>query len=127
MADNGEKKLLLKHLTLFKQLNDGVSVGSVKVENGSLKTYAIDGTLIKEQPLSVGGDGIQVPKASATEDGLMSKEDFAKLQGVSHGANKVTYDGINGHLTIDGVDTTIYEQELMAPSPLDAFNNAFAE
>ena len=46
--------------------------------------------------------------ATTTADGLLSKEDFAKLEGISEGANKVEASGTNGHISIDGTDTTVY-------------------
>lgn len=125
MADDSKDKLklLYGHLRLFKSLNDSVSVGAVKVENGVLKTYAIDGTLLKESPLDL-GKGESIPLATKDNDGRMSKEYAAKLDSMAEGANRVTYDDINGHLTIDGVNTQVYKPETFARDPVDVFNEA---
>lgn len=47
-------------------------------------------------------------KASATADGLMSKEDFAKLEDVSEGATAVAGSTTNGNIIIDGAETKVY-------------------
>lgn len=45
--------------------------------------------------------------ASATANGLMSKEDFAKLADISEGANKVEASTTIGNIVIDGTETTV--------------------
>ena len=47
-------------------------------------------------------------KASATADGLMSKEDFSKLEDVSEGATSVAGSTTNGNIIIDGAETKVY-------------------
>lgn len=49
--------------------------------------------------------------ATQTVHGLMSTADKTKLDGVSEGATKVVASGTNGHITVDGVDTTVYTHE----------------
>ena len=117
----GDKLLLLSHLKLYSSLNQKVSVGSVKVEDGFLRSYAIDGTLITETPLDVAKD---IPMASETKDGKMSKEQFAKLKGISEGANKVTYEGKNGYLNFDGEETQVYKPDEFNRDPVDVFLEA---
>lgn len=120
----GEKLLFLSHLKLFSDINNRVSVGSVKVENGVLTSVAIDGTVINEIPLKISE---QVPLASENNDGKMSKEDFVKLRGVSQGANRVTYEGKNGFLNFDGEETQVYKPETFDRSPVDVFNEALLD
>lgn len=47
-------------------------------------------------------------KATANADGLMSKEDFAKLEDVSEGATAVAGSTTNGNIIIDGTETKVY-------------------
>ena len=49
--------------------------------------------------------------ATQTVHGLMSTADKTKLDGISEGATKVVASGTNGHITVDGVDTTVYTHE----------------
>ena len=117
----GEKLLFLSHLKKFSDINNRVSVGNVKVENGVLKATAIDGSLISEVPLKISE---QVPLATKDNDGKMSKDDFVKLQGISPGANRVTYEGKNGFLNLDGEETQVYKPEAFDRDPVDVFNEA---
>lgn len=52
-------------------------------------------------------------KATASADGLMSKEDFVKLEGISEGATKVEVSATNGKLKIDGVEVNVYTPETL--------------
>lgn len=49
-----------------------------------------------------------VKKASSSVDGRMAKEDKAKLDGISTGANKVEQSTTNGNIKIDSVEKTVY-------------------
>lgn len=49
-----------------------------------------------------------VQGASASQAGLMSKDHYSKLEGVSSGANKVEASTNNGKIKIDGTETTVY-------------------
>lgn len=118
---DGEKLLFLSHLKKFSDINNRVSVANVKVENGVLRSTAIDGTLISEIPLKALD---QVPLADKDNDGKMSKEDFVKLQGISQGANRVTYEGKNGFLNFDGEETQVFKPETFDRDPVDVFNEA---
>lgn len=46
--------------------------------------------------------------ATAQKDGLMSKEDFAKLQGIAAQATKVENSETNGNIQINDVETPVY-------------------
>lgn len=47
--------------------------------------------------------------ASATANGLMTSEQFTKLAGITEGATKVAASTTNGNITIDGTETTVYD------------------
>lgn len=49
--------------------------------------------------------------ATATTDGLMSKGDFEKLDGISEGATKVEASSTNGSIKVDGSDVLVYKHD----------------
>ena len=58
--------------------------------------------------LGIPGQDTTYEKATADADGLMSKEHFAKVEGISAGATKVENVG-GGKIKIDGTEVTVYE------------------
>jgi hypothetical protein len=58
--------------------------------------------------LGIPGQDTTYQKATAQADGLMSKEHFAKVEGISEGANKVEA-STAGKIKIDGTDTTVVD------------------
>ena len=57
--------------------------------------------------LGIPGQDTTYEKATANADGLMSKEHFAKVEGISAGATKVENVG-DGKIKIDGQEVTVY-------------------
>lgn len=98
------KYLDLVGLTKFKGLNDQHYGASLAIDGTTLSIKSASGAVL---------NSIAVPqktydKASGSADGLMSKEDFTKLAGISAGANKVEASGTNGAIAVDGSDVTVY-------------------
>lgn len=81
------------------------------VAGGSLSINGLVVTLNSISGTSLGS--ITLPEtminvASATQDGLMTKEDFSKLAGITAGATNVQDSSTNGNITINGVETNVY-------------------
>jgi len=98
------KYLDLTGLTKFKGLNDQHYAASLAIDGTTLSIKSASGAVL---------NSITVPqktydKATGSADGLMSKEDFTKLAGISTGANKVEASGTNGAIAVDGSDVTVY-------------------
>ena len=95
----------LTGLTRYDGKIKGVAVGSLVLSGKQLTVKSVSGQTI--------GSPITLPdtvydKASATADGLMSKEHFVKVEGISEGANKVEASSTNGYISIDGSDVKVY-------------------
>lgn len=58
--------------------------------------------------------------ATTQKDGLMSKEDFAKLQGVAAQATKVENSETNGNIQINDVETPVYVHPSVTAGALGA-------
>ena len=64
--------------------------------------------VVEANGLSVDEEGIKLAVADSSKNGAMTAGMVSKLEGISVEANKVTVPGVNGHISIDGVDTTVY-------------------
>ena len=98
------KYLDLTGLTKFKGLTDSHYAASLAIDGTTLSIKSASGAVL---------NSITVPqktygKASGSADGLMSKEDFTKLAGISAGANKTEASGTNGNVVVDGSEVTVY-------------------
>jgi hypothetical protein len=98
------------NIQLYPENNSG---GSISVTDSVTNGYiVVDGQQIQVfDPTSINNSlAGKVDKVSgkqlSTED--YSTADKTKLSGVSTGATKTQSSGTNGHITIDGVDTTVY-------------------
>lgn len=99
-----EKLIGLSTLQHYDSKIKGVTVGSATIEGRTITLKAVDGTELGT---------VTIPqtvyeKASATTDGLLSKEGFVKLEGIAEGATKVEENATNGKLTIDGAEVDVY-------------------
>ncbi|MDO5849327.1 MAG: hypothetical protein Q4P18_07315 [Methanobrevibacter sp.] len=82
--------------------NEGERIGTIKINGTSFDLYA-----------SLPEEAVEYSKATSSSDGLMSKEDKAKLDNISDYANEVSYSGALtgqwiGTITIDNVNKSIY-------------------
>lgn len=78
-------------------------------EQGHAADSAIQGVNANGTPLVPDSNNIiDIPAVTDQSDGLMTAEDKAKLDSISDDATHVESSQINGHITIDGVDTTVY-------------------
>lgn len=78
------------------------------ISGRTIKLVAMNGTA---ELASIDVPETSVPKATAQADGLLSKEDFAKLEGIASGATKVTESATNGHISINDRDVSVYVPE----------------
>lgn len=107
------------------QISDlGNVLGNYKTKQTAVSDPTADGTGITFiDSASQDANGVitlhkkTVQSASSTQAGLMSAEDFIKLDGISSGANKVLVDA-NGVLTIDGAS-------VMGPISTSEINGLF--
>lgn len=78
------------------------------ISGRTIKLVAMNGTA---ELASIDVPETSVPKATAQADGLLSKEDFAKLEGIASGATKVAESATNGHISINDRDVSVYVPE----------------
>lgn len=78
------------------------------ISGRTIKLVAMNGTA---ELASIDVPETSVPKATAQADGLLSKEDFAKLEGIAAGATKVAESVTNGHISINDRDVSVYVPE----------------
>ena len=78
------------------------------ISGRTIKLVAMNGTA---ELASIDVPETVVPKATAQVDGLLSKEDFAKLEGIAVGATKVAESATNGHISINDRDVSVYVPE----------------
>lgn len=78
------------------------------ISGRTIKLVAMNGTA---ELASIDVPETSVPKATAQADGLLSKEDFAKLEGIASGATKVAESVTNGHISINDRDVSVYVPE----------------
>lgn len=99
-----EKLIGLSTLQHYDSKIKGVAAGAFAIEGRTITLKAVDGTVLGTVtvPLTV------YEKASATADGLLSKEGFVKLEGIAEGATKVEENATNGKLTINGAEIDVY-------------------
>ena len=113
-ADTGS---YIKDLNLLYDSNDfeltasgSVNQLSVKLnESGAITSSAkgLDIKVSESSPLENNGNGLSIPAATSSNNGYMTKAQASKLNGISSGANKVSYEddlpsGVKiGTLTID--------------------------
>ena len=96
--------LNLEGLQHYDSKIKSVAAGNISIEGLTITLLSVDGKSLGTVTIPQ----TKFEKASATADGLMSKEDFSKLSGIAEGATNVTYSGKNGVLTIDGQEVTVY-------------------
>ena len=101
MAD---KFVSLAGLGYYDSKIKAVALGGASIEGRTITLKAVNGTDI----VTVTVPETVYKKATATTDGLMSKEDFAKLETVAEGATKVEENATNGKLTINGQAIDVY-------------------
>jgi len=65
-----------------------------------------------------------IADATSAAHGLMTSADFTKLAGISDGANKVEASATNGHIKIDGSDTTVYAHPTYTSATSDLYKVA---
>lgn len=76
--------------------------GSAEIEDGAVTTAKLADNAVTEDKIADGVIPTVPGKATTSTDGLMSKEDKAKLEGVASGANNYTLPAANT-TTIGGV------------------------
>ena len=83
--------------------------GSLSIDGRTITLRSVAGTVLGTVtiPQSI------YDKATASSDGLMSKEDFTKLEGISEGATKVEVSSTNGKLNINGGEVNVYTTETL--------------
>ena len=127
VAIDGDKVLSDNNFTdeLLTKLN-GIADNANKYEHAEHTAYAegfykvtVDAeghvsnavAVTKEDIVALGipGQDTTYEQATAEADGLMSKEHFAKVEGISEGATKVEASENNGKIMIDGTEVTVYE------------------
>lgn len=95
--------------------NTGLALYDSKIKSVTVGSLTIAGNVISFRSVSDAELGkITLPSASyglanGTQDGLMSKEDFTKLEGISSGATKVEDSETNGNIKIDGAESPVYQ------------------
>ena len=93
-----EKLIGLSTLQHYDAKIKGKAGGALAIEGRVITLKAVDGTVLGT---------VTVPQtvyelASATANGLLSKEGFVKLEGIAEGATKVEENAANGKITING-------------------------
>lgn len=97
---------------------DGVAPNATKTEGSKINGNIIINGI--ETPVYTAGGG-DVPLASATEDGLQSKENFVKQGTVATGATKTEKSNVNGNIRINDTEVKVFDPTQL---PLaDADNN----
>lgn len=99
-----EKFIGLSTLQYYDSKIKSVAAGSATIEGRVITLKAVDNTEL----CTVTIPQTVYDKASATADGLLSKEGFTKLEGVATGATKVEENATNGKLTINGTAIDVY-------------------
>lgn len=99
-----EKLIGLSTLQHYDSKIKGVAAGSASIEGRTITLHAVDGTVLGT---------VTVPQtvyelASATVDGLLSKDGFVKLEGITEGATKVAESTTNGKLIINDQEVAVY-------------------
>lgn len=99
---------------------EGIATGATKTEkskvNGNILINGIETTVFT----AGGGD---IPLASATEDGLQSKENFVKQGTVAIGATKTEKSNVNGNIRINDAEVKVFDPSQLPVA--DADNNGF--
>lgn len=94
----------LTGLTHYDSKLKAIVGGSLNLSGRTVQLLSVDGTVIGTATIPE----TTVDLATATKDGLLSSTDFVKLSGIAEGATKVEDSSTNGHIKINGVDTTVY-------------------
>ena len=99
-----EKLIGLSTLQHYDAKIKGKAGGALAIEGRVITLKAVDGTVLGT---------VTVPQtvyelASATANGLLSKEGFVKLEGIAEGATKVEENATNGKITINGSEVAVY-------------------
>lgn len=107
-----EKVVGFSALSHYDSKIKALTVGTIEIAGNVFTFKAVDGTIIGTATL---------PKtvynlASATEDGLMTKSDFSKLQTIAEGATKVEAGNV-GYIKINGVQTKVYLPDSVTALP----------
>lgn len=105
---NGQEVAVYIHPT-GQALDAGLYKISVDAE-GHVKTGAAV-TKADIVALGIPSQDTTYEKATDAADGLMSKEHFAKVEGISEGATKSEASAQNGNVKIDGQEVTVYTHE----------------
>lgn len=85
--------------------------GSIKIEGLNVSLTSISGAVLG----TIAIPQQQIELASASKNGLMSKEHFTKLEGIAAGATLVEESETNGNVKINGKETTVYTPEVYTP------------
>jgi hypothetical protein len=88
------------------------AAGSIKIEGLNVSLTSISGAVLGT--IAIPQQKIEL--ASASKNGLMSKEHFTKLEGIAAGATLVEESETNGNVKINGKETTVYTPEVYTPS-----------
>ena len=87
------------------------AAGSIKIEGLNVSLTSISGAVLGT--IAIPQQKIEL--ASASKNGLMSKEHFTKLEGIATGATLVEESETNGNVKINGKETTVYTPEVYTP------------
>lgn len=92
-------------LALYDSKIKSVTVGSLTIAGNVISFRSVSDAELGKITLPSVSYGL----ANGTQNGLMSKEDFTKLEGISSGATKVEDSETNGNIKIDGVESPVYQ------------------
>lgn len=94
----------LTGLTHYDSKLKAIVGGSLNLSGRTVQLVSVSGEVVGTVTIPE----TVVDLATATKDGLLSSGDFVKLSGIAEGATKVEDSSTNGHIKINGVDTTVY-------------------
>lgn len=91
-------------LTYWDSKLKAIVGGSIRIDGNVITLLSVDGKEIGTATIPKSAYEL----ASATVDGLMSKSDFVKLDGIHDGATKTEASGTNGKLIVNGSEIDVY-------------------
>lgn len=95
----------LTGLTEYDSKIKGVAVGSITISGKTVTYKSVNGTTLGTQTTQ---DTTYVD-ATQSSHGLMPKADKIKLDGIAEGATLVAASSTNGHISINGTSTKVYQ------------------
>lgn len=91
-------------LRYYDQLLKSIVGGSIEINGNVISLLSVSGQEIATATIPKSSYEL----ASATVDGLLSKSDFVKLDGIQAGATKTEASGTNGKLVVNGSEIDVY-------------------